>query len=120
MGKAHQTSPTCPLRESSHAAGRRTTSCRIMDTSILSTPLPRAWKVAETTTENPAKRKLRLIIRRAGTPMASISSEALKSWRMGTVANWSTSRQATIYPTASTAANFTVWISRFFLRAPRL
>ena len=43
---------------------------------MLSRPLPRAWKVEEQMMLKPAKTKHRLMMRRAGTPMASMSADA--------------------------------------------
>ena len=43
---------------------------------MLSSPFPRAWNTEEATMVKPPTKKHRLKVRRAGTPMASISSEA--------------------------------------------
>ena len=71
-GKASHTALSPATRPRIHAAGRMSTSCRSTDTSRLSTPLPRAWHTEEVTMPKAAKIKLRLMTRRAGTPISSI------------------------------------------------
>ena len=45
---------------------------------MLSSPLPNAWNTEEATMVKPPIKKLVLKMRRAGTPMASISGDAWK------------------------------------------
>lgn len=78
IGKAHHTKCNPPNFASKYAAGSKTTSCLAIDTNILYTPFPSAWKVEEQMIQNPAKIKLTLIMRSAGIPIVSISPDALK------------------------------------------
>ena len=55
IGKAHQTRLTLPERESSQAAGSRTTSCLQMETVIDKTLFPKAWNTAPKAIQIPAK-----------------------------------------------------------------
>ena len=73
MGKENQTRSSRPLRDSRYAAGSNTKSCRATDTIRLRIPFPKAWNTEPHTTQYPARRKLRLMVFSAGTPMDSIS-----------------------------------------------
>ena len=99
-GNAHQTISSRPLRLRSHAAGSSTTSCRMRDTARLSTPWPRDWKVEEATMEKPARMKWMLMIRRAGTPMASILSDASKKPSSTPGKSWKIATPRTMIPVA--------------------
>ena len=71
----------CPTRASRYAQGTSTTSCRMNDTIIEYTLWPSAWKIEPSTMHTPAKVKLVLMMRSAGSPMASIVSDASNSDR---------------------------------------
>ena len=87
-----------------------------METIMLSTPWPNAWNTDPETIPKPAKIKQVQMIRRAGTPMASISSEASKSPRSWAGNNSATASPASITHTAVMTASFMVSkiLCRFF------
>ena len=85
---------------------------------MLRTPLPNAWKVEEDTTQKPANTKLTQMVRRAGMPMASISSEALKRLRSWPGKSSATARPTSMMEIAMMAASFMVCRMRSFFRAP--
>ena len=71
-----------------------------MDTTILYTPLPSAWNTEPQTIQKPANRKLILIIRSAGMPIASMVSEASNEENNCAGNTWNTTRPTAIRATA--------------------
>ena len=59
--------------------GTRNTSCRTMDVTMEYIDFPSAWNELPSAMHIPAMQKLRAMMRRAGTPAASITSLASKS-----------------------------------------
>ena len=99
IGNAHQQAPSPPTFARIKAAGSSTISCLSTDTARLRNPCPSAWNTEDATTENPAIKKLRLMIRRAGIPIASMSSDALKIPRSAPGKSWNTANPASIMHT---------------------
>ena len=91
------------------------------DTARLSTPWPRAWNTEEQTTLNPANRKLMEMIRRAGTPMVSMSlpeSSAMNIFRNTSGISWKASSPSSMMPTAYITLSLMVFTMRSGFRAP--
>ena len=78
MGNANHTKLRLPICASNQAAGIRTMSCLPTETASEYTPLEKAWNTEPITIHSPAIGKDKLIIRRAGIPIAFISGEELK------------------------------------------
>ena len=68
MGKENHTRFMLPESERRYAAGSKTTSWRTIDVHMLKKPLPTACNTLPVIMQKPAKMKLRLIARKAGTP----------------------------------------------------
>ena len=81
MGNENHTKFILPVSDKRYAAGRRITSWRTIEVHILKNPLPTAWRTLPVIIQKPAKIKLKLIARRAGTPKTSIVSFAWKKLR---------------------------------------
>ena len=96
IGKDHHTRFSTRNRDRMYAAGSSTTSWRISENIRLRNPCPSAWNAEEETTQKPAKVKLRLMIRSAGIPMASMSSEASNSRSRSLGISWNTASPISI------------------------
>ena len=117
IGKAYQMGGK-PIWDNKNAAGSKTTNCLSTETIKLLTPCPTAWNSVENKIPSAAGRKLKLIIRRAGTPIPNMFSEALKI-----KSNWSGTAQNKIIPQAIMTRAITLPIfradtNRSLLRAP--
>ena len=118
MGNAHHTALIFPVLDRRYATGSSTISCLAIETIMLYTPFPSAWNTDPVTIQKPAKAKLKLIVRSAGTPIASIVSEAsniIKSW-LGKI--WNTTIPTAMIATAYIILSFMVFVSLSFLPAP--
>ena len=118
IGNAHHTAWSPPSLARINAAGSSTTSCLATDTTRLYTPFPSAWNTEPAMMQNHAIRKWNPMMRSAGTPMASISSDAsnMPSSTPGIVSN-------TINPTRSSVNAYTrlhliALITRLLFPAP--
>ena len=102
IGNAHHTAWSPPSLARRNATGSSTTSCLATDTTMLYTPFPSAWNTEPAMMQNHAIKKCTPMMRSAGTPMASISSDAsnMPSSTAGTVSN-------TINPTKSSVNAYT-------------
>ena len=74
----------------------------------LYTPFPSAWNMELEMIQKPAKTKLKLIVLRAGIPIASIVSDASNSESNVAGNNWNTATPTNIMLTAIAMLNFKV------------
>ena len=89
-----------PTLERMNATGSSTTSCLRTEIQRLSMPWARAWKTEEQTMQKPARRKLKLMVLRAGIPISSMLSEALKIASSLSGKSWNTAKPINMMETA--------------------
>ena len=98
--KEYQTAWRPHVFAKNQARGRMHKSCLATDTIRLYTPFPSAWNTDPMMMQYPANKKLKLMIRRAGTPTSSICGEALNMPRSCGVNAWKMIRPQSMMPTA--------------------
>ena len=118
MGIDHHTADNPPTFARIAAAGRMIKSCLVAEMIRLYTPFPNAWNTEPTIIQNPANRKLRHMILSAGTPIASISLDALNIPKScaGKIMNSASPRS--IMTTAEIILIWMVWVILFLSPAP--
>ena len=91
---------------------------RNKETIILLKPLPTAWNKVENSMPSAAGKKHRLMVRRAGTPLSSIFSEALKICRKTSGIAQNSTTPIAMISSAIIIPILSADISRLWLRAP--
>lgn len=103
-----------------NATGMMIINCLAIEINMLYTPFPSAWKTELQIIQYPAKTKLQLMVRSAGTPMEIICSDASNSASNVFGKNWNTKTPTIIILTAMVTLSLSVLVIRFLFRAPKL
>ena len=109
---------TTPVFASSQAAGIRTTICRQTETMSEFMLLENAWKIDPITMPQAASGKFSEMMRSAGTPSVSMSSDALKKPSSCVGNRWKHRVPMSMIETASMKENFRASEMRSFFLAP--